>query len=587
MEKVTSILSNIVQEAFKEAGYNPEYGLCKLSDRPDLCQYQCNGAMMAAKKYKTAPIKIAQNVVDKLASNQIIESVDAVAPGFINISLVNEFWSERLNMVLEDERCGVPISENPETVVVDYGGPNVAKPLHVGHLRPAIIGESIKRIAKFQGHNVIGDAHLGDWGLQIGLIITELKYRHPDWSYFSEECDTFPEEPPFTITDLEEIYPFASKRSKEEDSYRDEARNATFELQQGRAGYRALWKQIINVSVTDLKMNYKKLNVEFDLWKGESDCQDLIPSMVEKMKADGYAYISDGALVVDVQTEADTRVVPPCMILKSDGAAQYATTDLATIIERKNDFKPQRIIYVVDKRQEMHFTQVFRCAYKTGIIDKKECNLEFVGFGTMNGRDGKPFKTRDGGVMRLETLISDVESAIADKMVEDKALLSDEQKKIVSKVALSAIKYGDLSNVPAKDYIFDVDRFSAFEGNTGPYILYTMVRLKSVLSKYAASYGRGGEKLISPESPKETEVYMILSRFDVAIEDAYNNNTPSSICHYIYELCNALNQFYSEHNILKEQDLNRKKSYIALIAYSLRVLETSIDLLGFSSPDKM
>ena len=590
MKKVLDQITAAVSEAFARAGFDPKLGKCTVSNRPDLCQYQCNGAMAGAKLYHKAPFMIAQQVVDVLASNEMFSKVEMVRPGFINLDLNPDFLGKLLNELEQDPDCGVEKAEHPLSIVVDYGGPNVAKPLHVGHLRPAIIGEAVKRIARFMGHNVIGDPHLGDWGLQIGLIIVELKRRQPDLPYFDANItDGYPEEPPFTITDLEEIYPFASKVSKEDAAYKEEARQATYELQQGRPGYRALWKHILNVSVNDLKENYKKLDVDFDIWMGESDCQDLIAPMVEQMKADGHAYISDGALVVDVQEESDTREVPPCMVLKSDGAAQYETTDLATIVQRKADFDPDRIIYVVDKRQELHFVRVFRCAYKTGLIDKNKCSLEFVGFGTMNGKDGKPFKTRDGGVMRLEYLLGNVSDAIYKKVESNGGNLTEaEMRDIADKVGLAAIKYGDLSNQPYKDYIFDIDRFTAFEGNTGPYIMYSMVRIKSILTRFQAAHPDAKlGTILPPESKKETDLALTLCRFNEAVEEAYAQNAPNRLCHYIYDLANCLNQFYGEHNIMKEPDAAKQAGYVTLIRLVLRVLETSIHLLGFTAPDRM
>ncbi|MCD8008607.1 MAG: arginine--tRNA ligase, partial [Clostridiales bacterium] len=435
-----------------------------------------------------------------------------------------------------------------------------------------------------------GDVHLGDWGLQIGQIITELKHRQPDLPYFDPAVtENFPAEPPFTISDLEEIYPCASKKSKEDEAYKAEAQEATAKLQEGHPGYQALWRHIINVSVSDLKRNYEKLNVTFDLWKGESDCQPYIPSMVEKMKADGYAYLSDGALVVDVAEEDDAREVPPCLILKSDGAAQYETTDLATIIQREEDYHPDRIIYVVDKRQELHFVRVFRCAYKTGLVDKEKCSLEFVGFGTMNGKDGKPFKTREGGVLRLEYLLRDVSDAVYEKSKANGSDLSEEElRTIADQVGLAAIKYGDLSNQPSKDYIFDLNRFIAFEGNTGPYIMYSMVRIKSILKKFreASPQAELGH-ILPPEGQKETDLYLTLARFSDSIDDAYEQNAPNRLCRYIYDLSNCLNQFYAERNILKEPDPTKQASYISLIRLVLEVLELAVDLLGFQAPARL
>ncbi|MCD8333895.1 MAG: arginine--tRNA ligase [Clostridiales bacterium] len=590
MKKLADQITDKVCMAFEAAGYDPALGRCTPSNRPDLCQYQCNGAMAAAKVYHMAPFLIAQAVVEQLAGEEMFSKAEAVRPGFINLDVAPAYLAQWMEAVGADPRRGSDPDSQPKTIVLDYGGPNVAKPLHVGHLRSAIIGEAIKRIARFKGHTVIGDVHLGDWGLQIGQIITELKHRQPDLPYFDPAVtEGFPEEPPFTISDLEEIYPCASKKSKEDEAYKAEAQEATAQLQEGHPGYRALWRHIINVSVSDLKRNYEKLNVTFDLWKGESDCQPYIPPMVEKMKADGYAYLSDGALVVDVAEEDDAREVPPCLILKSDGAAQYETTDLATIIQREEDYHPDRIIYVVDKRQELHFVRVFRCAYKTGLVDKDKCSLEFVGFGTMNGKDGKPFKTREGGVLRLEYLLRDVSDAVYEKSKTNGSDLSEaELRQIADQVGLAAIKYGDLSNQPSKDYIFDLNRFIAFEGNTGPYIMYTMVRIKSILKRFQeASPQAELGRILPPEGQKETDLYLTLARFSDAIDDAYEQNAPNRLCRYIYDLSNCLNQFYAERNILKEPDPEKQASYVSLIRLVLKVLELAVDLLGFQAPERM
>ncbi|MCD8189842.1 MAG: arginine--tRNA ligase [Clostridiales bacterium] len=590
MKKLADQITDKVSQAFAAAGYDPALGRCTPSNRPDLCQYQCNGAMSAAKVYHKAPFLIAQAVVEQLAGEEMFSKAEMVRPGFINLDVAPAYLARWMEAMEADPRRGSDPDSQPKTIVLDYGGPNVAKPLHVGHLRSAIIGEAIKRIARFKGHTVIGDVHLGDWGLQIGQIITELKHRQPDLPYFDPAVtEDFPAEPPFTISDLEEIYPCASKKSKEDEAYKAEAQEATARLQEGHPGYRALWRHIINVSVSDLKRNYEKLNVEFDLWKGESDCQPYIPPMVEKMKADGYAYLSDGALVVDVAEEDDAREVPPCLILKSDGAAQYETTDLATIIQREEDYHPDRIIYVVDKRQELHFVRVFRCAYKTGLVDKDKCSLEFVGFGTMNGKDGKPFKTREGGVLRLEYLLRDVSDAVYEKSKANGSDLSEaELREIADQVGLAAIKYGDLSNQPSKDYIFDLNRFIAFEGNTGPYIMYSMVRIKSILKRFReASPQAELGRILPPVGQKETDLYLTLARFSDAIDDAYEQNAPNRLCRYIYDLSNCLNQFYAERNILKEPDPARQASYISLIQLVLEVLELSVDLLGFQAPERM
>ena len=595
MKKILDLITDEVTKAFTECGYDAKYAKVTLSNRPDLCEYQCNGAMAAAKEYKKAPFMIADEVVEKLAVNPMFVMAESVKPGFLNLKIDEAYLADYVAKMQEDEgRFGCEKTEAPKTIMIDYGGPNVAKPLHVGHLRSAIIGESVKRIGKFMGHNVIGDVHLGDWGLQMGLIITELKQRRPELVYFDDTyTGEYPEEAPFTISELEEIYPTASKKSKEDEAYKEAAMQATFELQHGKRGYQALLKHILNVSVTDIKRNYANLNVSFELWKGESDAQPYIPDMVQKMKDDGFAYISDGALVVDVKEETDTKEIPPCMILKSDGASLYNTTDLATMVWRMKDYNPDELIYVVDKRQELYFTQVFRCARKTGIV-KPETELKFLGFGTMNGKDGRPFKTRDGGVMRLEHLISGINEEMLAKIQENQktkenlGISTEEAENTAKMVALAAIKYGDLSNQASKDYIFDIDRFTSFEGNTGPYILYTIVRIKSILNKY---HGLGkddsGAVIEAAHSKSEKDLMLELSKFNAVMESAFEETAPHKICSYIYDLANAFNSFYHGTKIMSEENETVQKSYIRLLELTKSVLETCIDVLGFSAPERM
>ena len=588
MKKLTDYMAEELSSAFEKAGYDPSYGKVGVSNRPDLCEYQCNGAMAGAKAYKKAPFMIADDVVANLADSKVFSMKEMVKPGFINLKVSEEFLADYLKEMEKDEKLGADTAKEPKTIVIDYGGPNVAKPLHVGHLRSAIIGESIKRIGRFVGHKVIGDVHLGDWGLQMGLIITELKHRQPELVYFDDSfTGEYPTEAPFTISELEEIYPCASGKSKEDEAYRQEALEATHLLQQGKPGYMALWNHIMNVSVTDLKRNYANLNVSFDLWKKESDAQPYIPDMVEMMKEKGFAYQDQGALVVDVKEDTDTKEIPPCMLLKSDGASLYTTTDLATIVERMKLFHPDEILYVVDKRQELHFIQVFRCARKTGLVED-DTKLSFLGFGTMNGKDGKPFKTREGGVMRLENLIADIDEEMFNKIVENRSVRDKDAKDTAKIVGLAAIKYGDLSNQATKDYIFDVDRFTSFEGNTGPYILYTIVRIKSILNRYVEAGGNleAGE-LLKASNGSEKNLMLQLSGFGSMIESAFEEKAPHKICAYIYEVSNAFNSFYHETKILSEENQAQKESYIRLLLLTKRVLETSIDLLGFKAPDKM
>ena len=589
MKKILDAISEEMRKAFAEAGYDEELGKVSLSNRPDLCEYQCNGAMAGAKKYHKAPIMIAGEVAEKLKDSAVFSEVNAVAPGFLNLKVSDVFLCDYLKGMEAADKFGLETPEEEKTVIVDYGGPNVAKPLHVGHLRSAVIGESIKRIARYAGYKVIGDIHLGDWGLQMGLIITELQERKPELPYFDESfTGEYPKEAPFPISELEEIYPTASGKSKEDPAYKEKAMENTFKLQNGVRGHRALWDHIISVSVADMKRNYEKLNVEFDLWNGESTVQYLLADMVEEMKKGGYAYESEGALVVDVKEESDTKEIPPCIILKSDGAALYSTTDLATISERVTKYNPDIMIYITDKRQAMHFEQVFRCARKTKLVGD-DTKLVHIGFGTVNGKDGKPFKTRDGGVPRLENLIHDIDKEMFRKIVESRQEMPEEEARNIAEiVGLAAIKYGDLSNQAAKDYSFDVDRFTSFEGDTGPYILYTIVRIKSILAKYQDQGGSLENLELAPAiSPDEKALMMEIAKFNTMMETAFAECAPHKICAYIYDLANAFNRFYHETKIISEEDEAKKAGLIALLVLTKEILETCIDLLGFSAPDRM
>ena len=589
MKKLMELISEEVSAAFDAAGYRRDAGRVTVSNRPDLCEYQCNGAMALAKEYGKAPFMIADDVAQKLADSTVLESAVSVKPGFLNLKVSPEYLRDYLVKMAHSSHFGLAREGGAREVIVDYGGPNIAKPLHVGHLRAAVIGESIKRIQRYIGNQVTGDIHMGDWGLQMGLVITEVKKRQPDLPYFDEtHTGPYPKEAPFTVSELEEIYPTASAKSKEDDAYHEEALEATKRLQEGDRGYRALWKHIVDVSVADLKKNYKRLNVDFDLWWGESTVHDAIPPMVEYFKQHDYAHESDGALVIDVAKEDDTKEVPPCIVLKSDGAALYATTDLATLDERMKQFRPDYVIYVVDKRQDMHFLQVFRAAKKTKLV-LPETDLTFVGFGTVNGKDGKPFKTREGGVPRLENLIREIDEEMLKRIREGGSDMPEEEaKKAAHQIALSAIKYGDLSNQPSKDYVFDLEKFMSFEGDTGPYILYTIVRIKSILAKYEEGGGTVKDTRLQEASTDAEKALMLeITRFTDSVDLSIAELSPTRICAFIYAISNAFNSFYHETKILTEPDETKKQGYIALLALTRGILETGIDLLGFEAPDKM
>ena len=596
MEKLITILQSKIEKAFKQSGYDEEFGKVINSNRPDLCEFQCDGALAAAKKYKKAPFIIAEEIVEKCKECEEFEKIEVIKPGFININISKEFLTKYCNEIKEEEKFGCKM-EKSKTVVVDYGGPNVAKPLHVGHLRPAIIGESVKRIHKFFENKVIGDVHLGDWGLQMGLVIEELKYRHPEWEYFDENFEgEYPKEALFTVADLEEIYPCASSKTKlsedatEEEKqkaneFKENARKNTAYLQEKKKGYYDLWKKIVEISIADLKENYKKLEVDFDLWLGESDAQQYVKSMVEKMEDLGIIYESDGAMVVDVQEKDDIAPINPCMVLKTGGVSCYQTTDLATIMQRQQDFNPDEIIYVVDKRQELHFIQVFRCARKSKLIDE-DAKLIFLGFGTMNGKDGKPFKTRNGGVMRLENLIEEVNQKVYEKISNSKEMPEQEKKEISKIVGLAALKYADLSNQISKDYIFDIDKFTSFEGKTGPYILYTLVRIKAILNKFFEKDTIKENTILSPIEDIEKQMLLKMAKYNQILEESYIENAPSKICIYLYELADIFNSYYQKVKILQGNE-ERLDSNIVMLSLMKRIFESGIELLGFKAPEKM
>ncbi|MBS5066096.1 MAG: arginine--tRNA ligase [Hungatella hathewayi] len=589
MKKILDLIAAKMRPAFAACGYEETYAKVTLSNRPDLCEYQCNGAMAAAKVYKKKPIDIANDVVEKLAGDPMFSEMTAVMPGFINIKLDSGYLADYMNGMRTSDKLGLEEVEQPVTIIVDYGGANVAKPLHVGHLRPAIIGEAIKRMGKFLGYHVIGDVHLGDWGLQMGQIIEELRDRQPELVYFDESyTGEYPAEPPFTIGELEEIYPAGSAKSKTDEVFKKRAQEATLKLQNGYAPYRAIWNHIMKVSVADLRKNYDSLNVYFDLWKGESDAQPYIPGLIEDLEKRGLAYESQGALVVDIAEETDSKELPPCIIRKSDGAALYATSDLGTIIEREKEYQPSKYIYITDKRQELHFIQVFRVAKKAGYV-KPETEMLHLMFGTMNGKDGKPFKTRDGGVMRLENMVADIDEAVFERIMENRSISEEEARETAKIVGLAALKYGDLSNQVSKDYVFDMERFISFEGNTGPYILYTIVRIKSILSRFKEQEGRdvSAASILPAINDGEKALMLELTKYNEVLETSFAETAPHKICQYIYDLSNAFNRFYHDNKIIAEEDKARQDSWILLITLTKDVLCTCIDLLGIEAPERM
>lgn len=583
MKSITKLLTEKVSAAFEKCGYDSKLGVVTASDRLDLCQFQCNGAFSGAKLYKKAPFMIADDVAAVLKEEGIFGKVEVVKPGFLNLTLTDEYMLELTKEIEADKFNGVPQAEKPQTIVIDYGGPNVAKPLHIGHLRSAIIGESLKRLARACGNTVYGDVHLGDWGLQIGLVIAELNERYPDWKCFSTdfnaETDAMPE---LTADLLCEVYPFASKKSKEDEDFKAKAHTATFELQNGREGYIALWKEILKVSIADLKSNYSKLDVDFDYWYGESDADKFIPELMQILEDKKLSYESNGALVVDVELESDKAPMPPVIVRKSDNSSIYATTDLATIIQRRKDFNPDKIWYVVDKRQELHFTQVFRCARRADLVPA-EAELEFLGFGTMNGSDGKPYKTRDGGVMRLSDLIQTVTYASLARLENSSFVNEDDKESYAQKLGMAAVKFGDLINHRSKDYIFDLDKFMSAEGKTGIYLLYTVSRINSILKKTGDCKAELNGVYTEAERDIMLKLIMTGDTFNYAMEE----KAPNYICENAYQLAVSFSHFYHENHIMDEQDEAKKASWIALIKLVRTMIVKHLDILGIETVENM
>lgn len=589
MPSLKEELTRLVAGAFTEAGFDPAYGEVVPAQRPEWGQFQCNGALAAASQYQLTPRQMAAQVVDKLRQAEILTGITIGGPGFINFSLTDAALGDHVQAMAQDERLGCGVSPRPLNVIVDYGGANIAKPMHVGHLRAAIIGESLKRLARFVGHRVLGDVHLGDWGLPMGLIIAELSQRQPELPYFEQDyTGPYPAESPVTIDDLEEIYPAANRRAKEEPAFREAARQATFALQQGRPGYNALWRHFIAVSIAELRADYTRLNVHFELWLGESDTNARVAPLIERLAAEGYAYESNGATIVAVSEPEDRFELPPLILAKSDGAILYGTTDLATLEQRVEDYGVELALYVVDNRQSDHFRQVFRAAYKTGVVPPST-RLEHINFGTMNGKDGKPFRTRTGGVMKLKELIELVTAKALERMNEiniSRNYDEAERLDIARKVGVAALKFADLSNHYSKDYIFDLDRFSSFEGRTGPYLLYTAVRIKSIL-RTAGEKGLGAGPILPPVDAIERDVLLKLAELPDKVNFAFEQRAPNHLCEYVYTLATAYNRFYHDHHILQETDLARQAAWLGLSQMTLRVLTLVLELLGIETPERM
>ena len=589
--EVRQILSEKVSRAFARRGYPEANGAVSASNRPDLCQYQCNGAMALAKAHRASPLKIAEEVAGELAGDAMFSSVAAAAPGFINITLADSQVAAFLNEMKSDGRLGMPTLP-PKTVVVDYGGPNIAKPLHVGHLRSAIIGDAMCRLARYLGHRVIGDIHLGDWGLQMGLVIAALEDGRPDLPYFGlGNGGAYPDGPPLTADELNEVYPSAAARAKADPAFAARAAAATVALQAGREGYVELWRRIREASLGGMEADYGLLGVSFDEWLGESDAEPYVARAMGILREKGLLRESEGALVIDVGQPGDREPMPPIIVKKSDGGDMYGTTDIGTLLQRAEDWSPDEIWYVVDARQSLHFKQVFRAAQLAGIVDPARTKLMHFPFGTMKGKDGKPFKTREGGVMRLSDMIELVTASALEKAASSSVPMGEaEQRDVARKVGVAALKVGDLVNHWAKDYVFDIDRFLMAEGKTGPYLQYAAVRIGSVLEKARQAgipEADGTSAILPPDGGAERDLMLRLLGAPDALLRAYDEKAPSVLCELLFDVAGAANRFYYEKRIISCQDAARRASWLALLSLARGLMEALLGLLGVEVPPSM
>jgi arginyl-tRNA synthetase len=581
-------LSELVGSAFASLGLAAEFGEVVPSQRPELAQFQCNDAMAAGKQSGKAPREIAEGVATYLENESEIASCSVAGPGFINITLTDTTLSNWAEQTRQDPNLGFDSRGAPRTVVVDYAGPNVAKAMHVGHIRATIIGDSIARLFQFAGDKVIRDPHFGDWGFQMGLVIAAIEEEDPDLPYFDEDAVEFPATSPVTLEDLQRIYPEAAARAAEDKDFQALARETTVALQQGHPGYLALWQQMKAVSEQSQRADFAALGINFDLWYGESDTRDRLGPLVDRLRPTEFAEESDGALIVRVEEEDDNREYPPLILESSAGGFLYSTFDLATVEMRVEDLEADLILYVVDRRQADHFTQVFRVARKTGIAPESVA-MEHIGFGTMNGHDGKPFRTREGGVVRLGDLIGMIIKAARERL--DEAHLAEEypeeeRQQIAAQVGVAALKYGDLVNNRSSDYVFDLDRFSSFEGKTGPYLQYAAVRIKSILRR-ATEQGIVTGPILSPEVDAERDLLLELTQFPEVVARSIELRAPNHIAEYAHTVAVRFNRFYDVCHILSEVDSSRQASLLSIASWALATLERLLDMLGIQVPDRM
>ena len=585
---IMSDLSDRFGDAFTSVGLAASWGLVVPSQRPELAQFQCNGALGAAQESGGNPRQIADDVIAAVGDPSLFAELDVAGPGFINMKITDEVISQYTQEMGDDDHLGINQAEPSMRVLVDYGGPNMSKSMHVGHLRASIIGESLKRLFRLAGHQVDGDIHLGDWGMPVGQLIMALQRRQPDLPYFDPDyTGPYPDESPVTLDDLSEMYPVAAERTKDDRDAAGAARQATFDLQNGRPGYLALWQHFHDVSVAEQRKDFEDLGVEFELWRGESTVHDRLAPLIDRLAADDVAVESEGALIVEVAEDSDTKEMPPLLLTRSDGSYLYSTTDLATLEQRAEEGY-DLVLYVVDARQGLHFDQLFRAARKAAVAGDGIA-MEHVAFGTVNGPDGKPFKTREGGVLRLGDLMGIVTGAATERLTQAEiaqGYTEEEQGEIARQVGLAALKYGDLSNHRTSNYLFDIDRFTSFEGKTGPYLQYGAVRNQSILRR-AEEAGLGPGPIIPPTVDQERDLMLRLLRLPEVVDRAIDLRAPNVLAEYAYELANDFNRFYEACHILREEDRARQASWLALVDLTLRVLRLLLDTLGIEAPERM
>ena len=572
-------LKNIV----KNAGYDEETIALETSNRKDLGEYQLNDAMQLVRKYHTNPREIAANIVKELEKDERFTNINIAGPGFINFTLSDDYKKQIVNEVNKDIFSNIDKREK-KTIILDYGGANVAKALHVGHLRSANLGEALKRLGKLIGYNVIGDAHLGDYGRPLGLVVLEIKKMYPNLAYFDENYtgDYQEIELPISNKDLERIYPLASTKSKEDVEYLEEAREVTRKIQSHERGYYDLWKKVVEISKKDIKNVYNSLNVDFDLWYGESDAMEYFPELEKIYREKNILVESNGAEIVEVSEETDKAEIPPLLFIKSNGTISYETTDLATLLQRRKEYDPDEVWYVVDGRQELHFEQVFRATRKAELV-RPDTKLEFIGFGTMNGQDGKPFKTRDGGVMTLKSLIDLIHNETRKKITNE-SISEDEKEKISETVAIAALKYADFLPFRATDYIFEPEKFADLEGKTGPYLLYSTVRMASLLNKAKDEKQTTYKKV---KNKTDRDIILTLLELPNVLTRSFEMKSLNEIADYLYDLTSKYNKFYSENKVLTEEDEDLKESWLVLTNTVYKANLLLLDTLGLKVPEKM